>query len=786
MKRNRLISVIVAFSMCLSSTIITASADDRTDVEIPKITSVKDIPITVTKSDDFSDDLYSSITNNIEENNTDYPDVINQISYVSDDYVKAMKQTLKQETGSEFGFAGTELNLSSDDTNAPSIGNDRVYSTNYYYDRLNQKQKELWDEIDAACYSFYYDTSSLDPTDPCFAIVNFSKKNLTMAEVSQTYWCYYYSHPEYFFLWNGIAASDTDIILRTHYVFSAGDVRKEAREHIAQLTEKWMSEIEDMSTQAEKEIHIAKLIADNVVYHKKNGEPVSNDENQSLAGALYYGTCVCTGYAMAMTYMCNAAGIECITLVSDTHAWNRVKLDGVWYEADPQGFDGMDRYFYYCLNTSTADILSSAHTVNNTLTSPTSIALPQCTAKYDYTENAYYAAAGDQCVKIVWPLAEGTTLYKVIIQENAFSQVTWGPTTENQMVFTHFFGSETLKNGTPYTFIVCLCDDSGTIVSYYTPTLTIAPIAVPAVSGLTAEPGPCSVTLSWDAVPDTDKYFIYRYDEESAQYTHITDGIIRTNSTKDTSITIYGLDPDKEYKYAVRSCDEYELEASSYSEFITVSPLDKGYIRIDTSVSPSSAGTVTLSKTSAKPGEKINITASPADGYVFKEWQCSDPSVVISNKTSASAELTADSSNIQLNAVFAPVCYAPENKLAEGVSFDVYVSAKGTYTWQKLSNGKWVNTGCTDSRFTVSEISDSGQYRCLVKDDENYTAESTTVDICVVPAAEVTIDMISDYTIEQYTEFVNFVVEQSADLNVFILTDAQLYAIEKVLEKDRY
>ena len=47
---------------------------------------------------------------------------------------------------------------------------------------------------------------------------------------------------------------------------------------------------------------------------------------------------VCDGYAKAFSLLCNMEGIDCIRvtgkLSSEGHAWNKVKIDGIWYVVD--------------------------------------------------------------------------------------------------------------------------------------------------------------------------------------------------------------------------------------------------------------------------------------------------------------------------------------------------------------------------------------------------------------------------------------------------------------------
>lgn len=63
----------------------------------------------------------------------------------------------------------------------------------------------------------------------------------------------------------------------------------------------------------------------------------------SVYGALVGKKCVCEGYAKALKYLANSAGIKCEMMQgtatnssgqTESHAWNCVKIDGIWYEID--------------------------------------------------------------------------------------------------------------------------------------------------------------------------------------------------------------------------------------------------------------------------------------------------------------------------------------------------------------------------------------------------------------------------------------------------------------------
>ena len=63
----------------------------------------------------------------------------------------------------------------------------------------------------------------------------------------------------------------------------------------------------------------------------------------TLYNAIYTGSCVCDGYAKGFYFLCRVAGIDCRYVIgsatnssgtTESHAWNKVNIDGKWYSVD--------------------------------------------------------------------------------------------------------------------------------------------------------------------------------------------------------------------------------------------------------------------------------------------------------------------------------------------------------------------------------------------------------------------------------------------------------------------
>ena len=61
-------------------------------------------------------------------------------------------------------------------------------------------------------------------------------------------------------------------------------------------------------------------------------------EAHSISGFLDGGVIVCDGYAKAYQWICCCLGLDCFVVYgkgnNESHAWNKVHVDGVWYNAD--------------------------------------------------------------------------------------------------------------------------------------------------------------------------------------------------------------------------------------------------------------------------------------------------------------------------------------------------------------------------------------------------------------------------------------------------------------------
>ena len=123
----------------------------------------------------------------------------------------------------------------------------------------------------------------------------------------------------------------------------------------------------EFETDYEKEKYIHDYLSDNTEY--------SSDGNHAYTayGALVQKKAVCEGYSKAFQYLCYRAGIQCLLVTGTSvnpmvknsdpiaHSWNKVKLDGKYYNVDLTWDDQSAHVFYSYFNT-TDKMIKEDHT----------------------------------------------------------------------------------------------------------------------------------------------------------------------------------------------------------------------------------------------------------------------------------------------------------------------------------------------------------------------------------------------------------------------------------------
>lgn len=140
-----------------------------------------------------------------------------------------------------------------------------------------------------------------------------------------------------------------------------------------------VKEAERFTTDYEKEVFFHDYLVLNIEYNSED----SSNSGQTPYGTLILQKCVCAGYASTFQLLLNMSGIDAMYVTGTgnggAHAWNKVELDGEWFNVDVTCDDplpdrpGKVRYRY--LNV-TDEYLEQDHSWKNE-------GLPECTSTTD-------------------------------------------------------------------------------------------------------------------------------------------------------------------------------------------------------------------------------------------------------------------------------------------------------------------------------------------------------------------------------------------------------------------
>jgi transglutaminase/protease-like cytokinesis protein 3 len=134
------------------------------------------------------------------------------------------------------------------------------------------------------------------------------------------------------------------------------------------------SQIRENLSDYEKQLIVHDYIVKNCVYDSVNyNNNTIPDTSRTPYGALVLGVAVCQGYSSAFKLLMDMLGIECDIITGfangDSHAWNRVKIDGDYYLVDvtwddPTLKENVNREVYYDFFNLTDEAMNASHTAS--------------------------------------------------------------------------------------------------------------------------------------------------------------------------------------------------------------------------------------------------------------------------------------------------------------------------------------------------------------------------------------------------------------------------------------
>ncbi len=213
------------------------------------------------------------------------------------------------------------INNTTTQNTQPLVTSEVKSSDRYGYNTLDDNEKALYDAILNAASTM---TSKIRVTD-----------SVTLETWAKVFGMVYNQEPQLFWLNSKIKVG--------RIYFNEVDTAKitEMQAEIDTTVDKILADANKESTTFGK----LKVFHDYLVYNSsfelKDGVA---DYNETIYNAFGHssseqGIVQCGGYAKAIQYLCDKSGIECMVITGNrsdgsSHAWNKIKIDGEWYNLD--------------------------------------------------------------------------------------------------------------------------------------------------------------------------------------------------------------------------------------------------------------------------------------------------------------------------------------------------------------------------------------------------------------------------------------------------------------------
>ena len=267
--------------------------------------------------------------------------------------------------------------------------------SDYYFSLLNTNEKKLYLNLKLQADRYLTGTDNFQTTKvmrnaqsvTIYILPMVSYDGLTTEQMKKVFYCFMFENPQYYFMRNAVIYSDNSkmMTIGLYEIFADGNKRAAYTGQFAQQLDIWEQQIAKAGTTVEKEQLIHQLVCGHVDYNDdmKVDDPDDKQMSQSCISAILFGrSTVCAGYAQLFSLLCNRAGIECVTVTSAGHAWNKVRMGGIWYSVDCTWDDCRGDEAY--LNVTDAQLLADdTERSEHVMSAEWEGIVPPCTVLFD-------------------------------------------------------------------------------------------------------------------------------------------------------------------------------------------------------------------------------------------------------------------------------------------------------------------------------------------------------------------------------------------------------------------
>lgn len=235
--------------------------------------------------------------------------------------------------------------------------------TKFLYNQLTATEREYWDNLNDMGLYYLMGKANANAYDSWYGTDWLSYEHLSEDRVRDITYFFLYSNPQYYFLMpgyslDGLSGTSGRISLVFDERVSNGSKRAATTQKLKNIIDDSVALMNQKENDLEREKVAHDLICERVVYDY-DLEDDNVFHNQTVYSVFFTDKTVCAGYAQAMELLCNAAGIDCMAITSETHEWNLIRINDAWYYTDLTWNDGdSDEIYYRYFNRSTEMLLA--------------------------------------------------------------------------------------------------------------------------------------------------------------------------------------------------------------------------------------------------------------------------------------------------------------------------------------------------------------------------------------------------------------------------------------------
>ncbi|MCH5193849.1 MAG: hypothetical protein J1F11_07815 [Oscillospiraceae bacterium] len=333
--------------------------------------------------------------------------------YVTDRAPAAQTTTAAPTTTAKKTEATTKPAPTPDDDTSSEVGSGGIsssytksYKNRYPYQQLNSAEQELYRNIVDAATNFKRKVHVPD--------------GLLSDDVFKVYCIVFNNEPQLFWLSTSAPSGYGSISL--DYEFTR-DEAAEIQKNIDATVNEIMKSVNGYTSTVSK----LKVIHDWVITHNTFSLQGTYETCGIYNGLGGHGALQCQGYAKTTQYLCDMAGIDCMTVVGNntagsTHAWNVVYCENGYYILDTTWDDPMNEknkssYIRYVLFLANDDMIKNSHLNQSTATRGNGNRVklynpPSCTSSACYYFKAYNKEYSDLDSAVAALYAEFDTVLK--------------------------------------------------------------------------------------------------------------------------------------------------------------------------------------------------------------------------------------------------------------------------------------------------------------------------------------------------------------------------------------